>query len=151
MADVIIRIPMDELSKIDLARMTGQAVSRALSRAAAEITRYAKDIVPVRTGRLRDSVIVSPSLKSIHMIWNPIDPENAYHYAKVVDEGRTGGRIIRSKGEYPMHFFYKGQEIYTHKVTQGPMTGARFSDHMRIVAPQFVREAIIAELGLIGS
>ena len=151
MADVIIRIPMEDVSKTDLARMTGEAVSRALSRAAAEITRYAKDIVPIRTGRLRDSIIVSPSLKSIHMIWNPIDPESGYQYAKVVDEGRAGGRVIRSKGVYPMHFFYKGQEIYTHKVVQGPMTPARFSDHMRIVAPQFVREAIIAELGMIGS
>ncbi len=151
MADVIIRISMDQLSKEDLASMTAGAVSRALSRAAADITRYAKDIVPVRTGRLRDSVKVSPTLRTIHMIWDPVDPEGGYHYAKVVDEGRAGGRIIRSKGDYPMHFFYQGQEIYTHKVTQGPMTGARFSDHMRIVAPQFVREAIIAELGRIGS
>lgn len=151
MADVIIRVRMDELSKEDLARMTGEAVSRALSKAAADITRYAKDIVPVRTGRLRDSIKVSPTLKTIHMIWDPIDPESGYHYAKVVDEGRAGGRIIRPKGDYPLHFFYQGQEIFTHKVKQGPMTGARFSDHMRIVSPQFVREAIIAELGRIGS
>ena len=149
MADVIIRVSMDKLSKIDLASMTADAVSRALSKAAADITRYAKDIVPVRTGRLRDSIIVSPTLKSIHMIWNPVDPENAYHYAKVVDEGSPGGTIIRSKGGYPMHFSYMGKEVYTHKITQGAMTPARFSDHMRQVAPEFVREAIIAELGMV--
>lgn len=149
MADVIIRITMDEASKMDLARMTDEAVSRSLSKAAANITKYAKDIVPVRTGRLRDSIIVSPTLKSVHMIWNPADPDSGYHYAKVVDEGRAGGTIITPKGDYPLHFVYFGKDVYTYRVTQGPMTGARFSDHMRIVVPQFVREAIIAELARI--
>jgi len=149
MADVIIRVSMDKLSKIDLASMTTDAVNRALNRAAEEIRKYAKTIVPVRTGRLRDSVVVSPTMKSILIGWDPVDPVNAYHYAKVVDEGRPGGKIIRATGDYPMHFFYKGKEVYTYKVTQGPMDPARFSDHMRQVAPEFVREAIIAELGMV--
>ena len=149
MADVIIRVSMDKLSKIDLARMTTDAVSRALNRAASRIREYAKTIVPVRTGRLRDSVVVSPTLKSILIGWDPVDPVNAYHYAKVVDEGRAGGTIIRAKGAYPMHFWYKGKEVFTYKVTQGAMDAERFSDHMRIVAPEFVRESIIQELGAI--
>ena len=65
MPDVIIRISMDTASKADLVGMTSDAVSRALSRAASRIEAYAKSIVPVRTGRLRDSVIVSPTLKTI--------------------------------------------------------------------------------------
>ena len=146
MADVMIRIRMDQLSQVDLAGMSSAAVARALSSAAARITAYAKSIVPVRTGRLRDNVIVSPTLKTIQMIWNPIDPLNAYHYAKVVDEGRPGGIPIFAKPGSAMHFFWRGMEMFAKKVIQGPMTGARFSDHMRIVAPQFVREAIIEEL-----
>ena len=150
MADVVIRIGMDALSKVDLAGMQDAAVERALSKAAARITAYAKSIVPVRTGRLRDSVIVSPTLKTIQMIWNPIDPYNQYHYAKVVDEGRPGGITIRPRGKSPLRWFpLMGGVAYAWSVTQGPMTGARFSDHMRIVAPQFVREAIIEEIGMI--
>ena len=159
MADVMIRIRMDQLSQVDLAGMSSAAVARALSSAAARITAYAKSIVPVRTGRLRDSVIVSPTLKTIQMIWNPIDPLNAYHYAKVVDEGRPGGKIITPKGNYPLkwpgaiQYLGGGRMAPTRdgfirawSVTQGPMDPKRFSDHMRIVAPQFVREAIIEEL-----
>ena len=149
MPDVIIRISMDTASKADLVGMTSDAVSRALSRAASRIEAYAKSIVPVRTGRLRDSVIVSPTMKSVHMIWNPVDPENAYHYAKVVDEGRPGGIPIFAKPGGAMHFFWRGMEMFAKKVIQGPMTPARFSDHMRIVVPQFVREAIIEELGMV--
>ena len=148
MADVMIRIRMDQLSQVDLAGMSSAAVARALSSAAARITAYAKSIVPVRTGRLRDSVIVSPTLKTIQMIWNPIDPLNQYHYAKVVDEGRAGGIRITPRGDGPLRWFPPmGGVAYAWSVTQGPMTGARFSDHMRIVAPQFVREAIIEEIG----
>ena len=148
MADVTIRIPLDEFTKQDLSRLTSEAVSRALSRAAEKITEYAKEIVPRRTGRLAESVKVSPTLKSVFMVWDPVDPINQYHYAKVVDIGRPGGVKIRAKPGKMLHFFWEkmgGVEVFAKEVTQGPMTPARFSDHMRLVAPQFVREAIIEE------
>ena len=161
MPDVVIRIGIGALSKADLKSMTAGAVSRALSNAAARITAYAKSIVPVRTGRLRDSVKVSPTLKSVHILWNPVSPEGK-HYAKVVDEGRPGGAIIRPKGHYPLkwpgaiQYLGGGRMAPTRdgfirawSVTQGAMTPARFTDHMRIVVPQFVREAIIQEIGSI--
>lgn len=145
MTDVIIRVRLDEDLQAWLEDMVPRAVSNALSRAARDITAYAKDIVPVRTGRLRDSVKVVATDKAVHILWDPVDPESGYHYAKVVDIGRAGGRIITPRGNYPLHFKVAGQDIYTWRVTQGPMTGAQYSEHMRIVAPQFVREAIINE------
>ena len=148
MADVTIRIPLDEFTKQDLSRLTSEAVSRALSRATEKITAYAKSIVPRRTGRLAESVKVSPTLKSVFMVWDPVDPINQYHYAKVVDVGRPGGVKIQAKPGKMLHFFWEkmgGVEVFAKEVTQGPMTPARFSDHMRLVAPQFVREAIIEE------
>jgi len=104
-------------------------------------------------------VKVSPTLKSVFMVWDPVDPINQYHYAKVVDEGRPGGEaIITPKGPYPLkwpgavQYLGGGRMAPTRdgfirawSVVQGPMTAARFSDHMRLVAPQFVREAIIEE------
>jgi hypothetical protein len=149
MADVTIRVPLDEFTKQDLARMTADAVSRALARAAERITEYAKSIVPRRTGRLAESVKVSPTLKSVFMVWDPVDPVNQYHYAKVVDVGRPGGVVIEPKDpEGWLHFFWEkmgGVEVFAKRVIQGPMTPARFTDHMRLVAPQFVREAIMEE------
>lgn len=47
MADVQIKVRMDDFSKINLAQMTDDAVSRALSRAQANIEKYAREITPV--------------------------------------------------------------------------------------------------------
>jgi hypothetical protein len=94
------------------------------------------------------------SENTVSMEWDPVDPISGFHYAKVVDVGRPGGVPIVAKPGGLLHFFWErmgGVEVFTEKVTQGPMTPARYSDHMRIVAPQFVREAIIDELQTIGS
>jgi hypothetical protein len=152
MADVVIRITLDKDTKDWLDDMIPAAVSNALSRAAAAITKYAKEIVPRRTGRLAESVKVATTDRSIHMLWDAVDPISGYHYAKVVDVGRGGGefptRTVIAQNPWPFHFFDQrtGEEVYTWKYQQGGFSGARFTDHMRIVAPQFVREAIIQEL-----
>ena len=142
MADVIIKARMDPASIAALQAMTAAAVSRALATAARRITTYAKDITPVRTGALRDSFIASPTLRTITMIWRAA-------YAKMIDEGRQyGAYIIRAKAGGWLRFFWKkmGIPMKIKEVKAGYVRPARFSDHMRIVAPQFVREAIIEEL-----
>ena len=148
MADVQIKVRMDTLSQIDLAGMTEASAARALSNAEANITKYARDITPVSTGykaprygpsgTLRDSVIVSPSLKTITIMWTA-------PYAKWADEGARSHIIF---GNPNLHFFWRnaGKWMRTGTVQHPGYTGHRFSDHMRIVAPQFVREAIIQEL-----
>ena len=148
MADVVIKVRMDDLSQMNLAQMTESAVSRALSRASANIEKYARDITPVSTGwkaprygpsgRLRDSIIVSPSLKTITIMWTA-------PYASIADEGASPHIIY---GNPNLHFFWRnaGAWMRTGTVQHPGYIGHRFSDQMRIVAPQFVREAIIQEL-----
>lgn len=148
MADVQIKVRMDDFSQLNLAGMTSDAVSRALSRAQANIEKYAREITPVSrlqksklappAGTLRDSIIVSPSLKTITILWTA-------PYAKWVDEGAPPHTIL---GNPNLHFFWwkAGKYIRTRGVNHPGFQGYRFSDHMRIVAPQFVREAIIQEL-----
>jgi hypothetical protein len=147
-ADVQIKVRMDDFSKLNLAQMTSDAVSRALSRAASQIEKYARDITPVSrmwkhpkygpSGTLRDSIIVSPSLKTITIMWTA-------PYASIVDEGARPHQIA---GNPNLHFFWwkAGKWLRTAGVNHPGYQGYRFSDHMRIVAPQFVREAIIQEL-----
>ena len=148
MADVQIKVRMDEFSQMNLAQMTEDAVSRALARASANITKYAKDITPVSSGwkaprygpsgRLRDSIVVSPSLKTITILWTA-------PYAKWADEGAAPHIIV---GNPNLHFFWQraGLWMRTGSVQHPGYTGYRFSDQMRIVSPQFVRESIINEL-----
>ena len=89
-------------------------------------------------GALRDSIIVSPTLKTVTIIWNT-------PYAQWADEGAPPHVI---KGNPNLHFYWRnaGRWMRTGSVNHPGYTGHRFSDHMRIVAPQFVREAIINEL-----
>ena len=148
MADVQIKVRMDDFSQLNLAGMTEAAVSRALSRASENIKRYARDITPVSrmwkspkygpSGTLRDSIVVSPSLKTITILWTA-------PYAKWADEGAAAHLIT---GNPNLHFFWwKAMKWLKTPVVRHPgYEGYRFSDHMRIVAPQFVREAIIQEL-----
>ena len=148
MADVQIKVRMDDFSQINLAAMTEDAVSRALARASANIEKYAKDITPVSrmwkhpkygpSGALRDSIIVSPSLKTITILWTA-------PYAKWADEGAAPHMII---GNPNLHFFWWREGRWTRPVAVNHpgYQGYRFSDHMRIVSPQFVRESIIEEL-----
>ena len=148
MADVQIKVRMDDFSQINLAQMTEAAVSRALAVASANIEKYAKDITPVSRmwkhakygpkGALRDSIIVSPSLKTITILWTA-------PYASIVDEGARPHMII---GNPLLHFFWWKEGRWTRPiaVNHPGYQGYRFSDQMRIVAPQFVREAIIDEL-----
>ena len=148
MADVQIKVRMDDFSKLNLAAMTDAAVSRALARASKNIKEYARDITPISRlqksrlapprGTLRDSIIVSPSLKTITIMWTA-------PYAKWADEGAAAHLIT---GNPNLHFFWwKAMKWLKTPVVRHPgYEGYRFSDHMRIVAPQFVREAIIQEL-----
>ena len=149
MADVSIKVRMDEFSQLNLAQMSADAVSRALSRASENIKRYAREITPVSVGwkdtarygprgALRDSIIVSPSLKTITIMWTA-------PYAKWADEGAAPHIIA---GNPLLHFYWwrAGRWLRTPAVRHPGYTGARFSDHMRTVAPQFVREAIVQEL-----
>jgi len=155
MADVTIRVKIDPQSRIDLASMTGAAVSRAISAAERDIKAYWRDIAPVSTpakgwkdisrygprGRLRRDFIVSTTLKSIHMIWPT-------PYAKWADEGADPHIIF---GNPFLRFFWRNRGLWmrTDHVQHPGYTGHRFSDHMRIVAPQFLRQRIIEELGRI--
>lgn len=151
MADVVIRVRIDELSQIDLAGMTGDAVARAISAAERDINEYWKSIAPVSTaakgwkdtfrygprGRLRSEFIVSTTLKSIHMVWPT-------PYARIADEGAVAHRIM---GNPLLHFKSRfGTWHRTPEVAHPGYTGHRFSDQMRIVAPQFLRQRIIEEL-----
>ena len=148
MADVQIKVRMDEFSQMNLAQMTEDAVSRALSRASTNIEKYARDITPVSSGwkaprygpsgRLRDSIVVSPSLKTITILWTA-------PYAQWADEGAPPHIIF---GNPNLHFFWAraSKWMRTGAVQHPGYTGSRFSDQMRIVAPQFVRESIINEL-----
>ena len=154
MADVVIRVSIDDLSRIDLAAMTGDAVSRAISAAERDINEYWKSIAPVSTaakgwkdtfrygprGRLRSEFIVSTTLKSIHMVWPT-------PYAQEADEGAVPHTIT---GNPLLHFRSRfGTWHRTPKVQHPGYTGHRFTDQMRIVAPQFLRQRIIEELARI--
>ena len=150
MADVILEAKIDEAARGLLQTMIKEAVVRALARATADIKKYARDITPVDTGRLRDSFKVFVSGKVIHMLWST-------EYAKIADEGATP-HTITPRGDYPLKFPGTSQWtaqgavpsrdgfVRAWKVNHPGYSGHRFSDHMRIVAPQFVREAIIREL-----
>jgi hypothetical protein len=154
MADVLIRARLDEDIREMIANALPGVIFRALEKAKDKIIAYSLEIMPWRTGRLAKSIYVTVSENTVSMEWDPVDPVSGFHYAKVVDIGRPGGTIIEPLGDYPLHFFWErmgGIEMYRWSVKQGPMTPARYSDHMRIVAPQFVREAIIDELQTIGS
>ena len=73
-----------------LPTLTEQAILRAIDRTVARLTAAAKSDttqLPVLTGRLRDSVAVAGSPRTIIMHWSAID--DGYDYAKVQDVGRT--------------------------------------------------------------
>jgi hypothetical protein len=158
MADVVIQARLEEDVRAMLLGMIPAARARALERARASIEAYAREITPRRTGRLADSfgVFISQGpTATVHMKWDAVDPMSQFHYAQVVDVGRPGGVLIRPKDPKGwLHFFWErmgGIEVFAKQVTQGPMTPTRYSDHMRQVATQFVREALIQELQTIGS
>ena len=148
MADVQIKVRMDDFSKQNIAQMTEAAVSNALSRASTNIKNYAKSITPVSRmwkhpkygprGALRDSIVVSPSLKTITILWTA-------PYAEWADEGAAPHMIT---GNPNLDFFWwrAFKWMRVGQVRHPGYTGYRFSDEMRIVAPQLVREAIIDEL-----
>ena len=151
MADVTIRVRLDQDIKDQLAAMLPAAFARAVSRAETAIKQYWLSIAPVSTpakgwkdtlrygprGRLRSEFIISTTPLSIHMIWPT-------PYAKIADEGAvphtiTGNPLLHFKSRF-------GTWHRTPRVIHPGYTGHRFSDEMRIVAPQFLREAIIDEL-----
>jgi hypothetical protein len=158
MADVVIQTRLEEDVRAMLLGLIPSARARALERARDNIMTYAREITPRRTGRLAESfdVFISQGpTATVHMKWDAIDPMSQFHYAKVVDVGRPGGVLITPKDpEGWLHFFWErmgGIEVFAKQVTQGAMTPTRYSDHMRQVAAQFVREALIEELQTIGS
>jgi hypothetical protein len=152
MADVTIRASIDELSRMDLKAMSASAVARAISAAERDINEYWKSIAPVSSpnrgwkdvarygprGRLRDEFIVSTTMKSIHMIWPT-------PYAEYADEG-TPPHIIFGNPYLRFFWLRGGGWVNTPQIQHPGYTGHRFSDHMRIVAPQFLRQRIIEEL-----
>lgn len=161
MADVVIRRRMDSESLALLSTMLPAAVSRALRNAVSRIDAYGKSITPVRTGRLRDSFksqILSPTL--ITMIWHATDPMTGTKYASIADEGAKR-HMITPRGSYPLKwpnrsgFQQKTKRGYVPsrdgfirawRVDHPGYFGNFFSEQMRIVAPQIVREEIVREL-----
>jgi len=148
MADVEIRVRLDQDTKDKLKAMLPEAFARAIGKAEARIKAYWRDIAPVGqgwkhakygpSGRLRDEFMVTTTPNTIQMFWTA-------PYAKIVDEGATPHVI---KGNPLLRFFWASRGLWmsTHSVDHPGYAGKRFSDHMRIVAPQFLREAIIEEL-----
>jgi len=95
MADVVIQARLEEDVREMLRNMLPSAVARAMERAKDDITSYAWDITPKRTMRLANSFRVAITLgptATVHMYWDAEDPKTGFGYAKVVDEGRPGGR-----------------------------------------------------------
>lgn len=140
MVDVIVEAKIDEATRGLIQNMLNKAVAQALMRAQSEILKYARDITPVDTGRLRDSFKVFVSGKVIHMLWST-------EYARIADEGAEP-HVIHARAGGWLKFWWKKMGIPMRiKTVQHPgYTGHFFSDQMRIVAPQFVREAIIREM-----
>ena len=152
MADVVINVRVgDALDEGKLLGLTQQAIDRALTRAVARILAYGRSITPVSTpakgwkdtfrygprGTLRQSFDVGKTAKMIVMKWDA-------PYASIADEGAvphtiTGNPLLHFKSRF-------GTWHLTPSVNHPGYAGHRFSDQMRIVAPQFVREAIIEEL-----
>ena len=152
MADVNIMVRLDSETRNKILTMFPEAISRALDRAKRNIDNYARSITPVSTGwkhakygpsgSLRDSFdsfISKGPTATIHMKWST-------PYAKTADEGARP-HVIFAHTPGGLIFKYKnGAWVRTMSVDHPGYAGRHFSEEMRIVGPQFVREAIISEL-----
>lgn len=98
----------------------GRREAREISR---EIAREAKRLVPVRTGRLRDSIHTSPPRKL--SMWTVEGRVTASApYAKFVHEG-TRPHIIRARNAQALRFYWPvmGRVVFFKQVSH-PGTGA---------------------------
>jgi len=147
MVDVTVIRRIDDESIDILPLLTQVAIDRAMASARTRILAYARDITPVRTGTLRDSITVGTTPRHIAIKWDAQDA--GFKYSSVVDVGRPGGVPIIAHTSRGLVFKIDGRWIRTMQVTQGAMWGSYFGDEMRIVAPQIVREELIKELNKI--
>ena len=152
MADVMIQVRLDSDTRNKILGMFPAALNRAMDIAKRKIDDYARSITPVSTGwkhakygpsgALRDSFdsfISRGPTATIHMKWTT-------PYAKTADEGASPHVIF---AKTPRGLIFKnraGLWVRTMSVDHPGYAGRHFSEEMRIVGPQFVRESIINEL-----
>lgn len=129
-----------------LAQLTRNAIDSALERARVRILAIAGQYTPRRTGRLAAQFEVSTTPQHIAMKWDAVDAFG-FQYAKVADEGRSGGVDIVPKVKKRLRWWDKTGNLHfaTH-VTQGAMTGAGYSHTMRLAAKQIVFDELARAL-----
>lgn len=120
------------------------AIQRAIANTMVRIREAAVLQTPVWTGRLLGSFDIASTPRSIVYKWDA-KSDAGFPYAGVVDEGRTGGKILRPKTKKVMAFPspWKGGPIkFMHKAIQGGFTARRYSDAVH----QYARDVLIEEL-----
>lgn len=92
-----------------IASLTYEAISRAIDRTTMDlrVLNSMPEVVPLDTGRLQASFVVSATPGQIAMKWSAIDPKTGFNYAKVQDEGNAR---IRGK-HYGSFMLRKAKEL----------------------------------------
>lgn len=125
MATLRVRVEINEAA---LDRESGEifrGFHRSLTR---RIANQARADVPVDTGALGRSIAEMPQVSTPFRVDGGVEAgggaENV-RYAAPVHEGRRA-RVIRARNAQYLHFWWKGREIFTREVHQGPMKGRPF-------------------------
>jgi hypothetical protein len=114
-ADVAVQVMFKKEAVAALKQLTSDAIRNALYRAKDRIYDLAQKYTPVVTGRLAASFDMAFTPRSLVMKWDAQDPKSGFHYAKVVEEGRSGYK------PFPGRFYaeatkYEARDIVTEEL-----------------------------------
>ena len=125
-------------------QLANDAIQRAIENAKVRVREAAILQTPIWTGRLLGSFDIASTPRSIVFKWDA-KSDAGFAYAKVVDEGRTGGKILTPKTKKVMAFpspWKGGPIVFRSKTIQGGFAGRRYSDAVH----QYAKDVLLEEL-----
>ena len=138
-----IEIQMSWGQVAELRPMLQRSLNSAIYSAAQRIERESAGLIPVRTGRLRDSLQVSVSGDSISLTLDPVD-EQGHHYGQIVELGSPPHDIEGTN--VPLSFSWHGQRVAFWHVHHPGYSGRGFLAQLKELMIAIVREEIGAAI-----
>ena len=136
----------------DFPQLAEEAIQRAIENTKVRVREAAMLQTPIWTGRLLGSFDIASTPRSIVFKWDA-KSDAGFPYAKVVDVGRTGGKVLTPKTKKVMAFpspWKGGPIVFRHKTIQGGFVGRRYSDAVHQYARDVLREELEREFLAIG-
>jgi len=125
-------------SKSNLSERMQSAIDFAIRKAALRVQNEAKELMPIRTGRLRSSFTATANPGGIDMKWTA-------PYAEDVNFGATP-HIILPKAAQVLKFQMGGKTVFAKRVNHPGFQGRFFSMNVGSLASQILNEELMLSI-----